>query len=111
MASGICGSWGQIECSAHTSAVTGLVASFPSLSADVPGAAYTPMWLWVSISPGVTHFPVPSMTVALEGVVTLVPTAKISPSAMTTDAPRSSGPAAVSTVAFRITTGAEEWRS
>ncbi len=39
MASGIWGSWGQIECSAQTSAVTGLVASFPSLSAWVPGAA------------------------------------------------------------------------
>src|ERR1041385_8962599 len=53
-ASGICGSWGQIECSAHTCEVTGLVASLPSDSAGVPGAAYTPMWLWVSITPGVT---------------------------------------------------------
>ena len=39
IASGICGSCGQIECSAQTSPVFGLVASLPSLSAKVPGAA------------------------------------------------------------------------
>ena len=38
MASGICGSCGQKLCSAHTSAVTGLVASLPSLTPEVPGA-------------------------------------------------------------------------
>jgi len=38
MASGIWGSWGQNECSAQTCAVFGLVASFPSDSAKVPGA-------------------------------------------------------------------------
>ena len=37
-ARGICGSCGQNECSAQTIAVTGLVASLPSLSANVPGA-------------------------------------------------------------------------
>jgi hypothetical protein len=35
---GNCGSWGQIECSAQTFAVTGLVISLPSLSAAPPGA-------------------------------------------------------------------------
>ena len=34
---GNCGSCGQTECSAHTCAVTGLVASFPSLCACTPG--------------------------------------------------------------------------
>src|SRR3712207_3666731 len=36
---GNCGSWGHTECSAHTCAVTGLVASLPSDSAWPPGAA------------------------------------------------------------------------
>ena len=39
IASGICGSWGQKLCSAQTCAVTGSVASFPSLWLGVPGAA------------------------------------------------------------------------
>src|SRR6478609_8713690 len=39
---GNCGSCGHTECSAHTFAVTGLVASLPSLSPPPPGAAYTP---------------------------------------------------------------------
>src|SRR6476659_6774939 len=38
---GKCGSCGHTECSTHTFAVTGLVSSFPSLSAYPPGAAYT----------------------------------------------------------------------
>ena len=37
--SGICGSWGQKECSAQTCAVSGSVASLPSLWLSVPGAA------------------------------------------------------------------------
>src|SRR3954471_13000765 len=36
---GNCGSCGHTECSAHTYAVTGFVASLPSLSAGTPGAA------------------------------------------------------------------------
>src|SRR5688500_12541150 len=39
---GNCGSCGQTECSAHTCAVTGFVASFPSSCAGTPGAGYTP---------------------------------------------------------------------
>src|SRR5512140_1479922 len=39
---GNCGSCGHTECSAHTKAVTGLVASLPSLLASTPGAGYTP---------------------------------------------------------------------
>src|SRR5438034_4930067 len=70
MASGICGSCGQNECSAHTSAVTGFVASLPSDSASVPGAAYTPRCEWSSISPGVTYLPVPSTTTASLGAST-----------------------------------------
>ena len=39
IARGICGSWGQKLCSAQTCAVTGSVASLPSLWLSVPGAA------------------------------------------------------------------------
>ncbi len=39
------GSCGQMECSAHTSAVLGAVASFPSESDGMPGDAYTPRWV------------------------------------------------------------------
>ncbi len=80
IASGICGSWGQNECSAQTSAVTGVVASLPSDSASVPGAAYTPRCEWSSISPGVTYLPVPSTTTASVGASTFAPTATIRPS-------------------------------
>src|SRR5438445_8232727 len=80
MASGICGCCGQNECSAHTSAVTGFVASLPSDSASVPGAAYTPRCEWSSISPGVTYLPVPSTTTASLGASTFAPTATIRPS-------------------------------
>src|SRR5213080_3269989 len=79
IASGICGTCGQNECSAQTSAVTGRVASLPSDSANVPGAAYTPICECVSITPGVTHLPVPSTTVASLGASTFVPTATIRP--------------------------------
>src|SRR5882724_6246484 len=80
IASGTCGSCGQNECSAHTSAVTGFVASLPSDSASVPGAAYTPTCEWSSISPGVTYLPVPSTTTASAGASTFAPTATIRPS-------------------------------
>ncbi len=106
IASGICGSWGQKLCSAQTCAVTGLVASLPSLSAKVPGAEYTPIWLWVSMRPGVTNFPVPSITVASGGGVRLAPSATIFPSRRRMAAPGSSGPAAVMIVALRMKTGA-----
>src|SRR3954470_4584476 len=39
---GNCGSCGHTECSAQTNAVTGRVASLPSLFASTPGAGYTP---------------------------------------------------------------------
>src|SRR5688572_18434465 len=77
---GNCGSCGQTECSAQTCAVTGAVASLPSLCAAVPGAGYTPRCECVSMRPGVTYFPCPSMTVALAGAVTLAPIAATLPS-------------------------------
>src|SRR5205085_11797664 len=89
MASGICGSCGQNECSAQTSAVTGCVASLPSDSANVPGAAYTPRCECTSITPGVTHLPVPSTTTASAGACTCapVPTDTIRPSRNRIDPP------------------------
>ena len=110
MARGICGSCGQNECSAQTSAVTGLVASLPSDSASVPGAAYTPRCEWSSISPGVTYFPVPSTTTAPAGASTLVPIATIFPSFIRSDPFAISCPVAVMIVAWRITTGGLGWR-
>ena len=110
IARGICGSCGQNECSAQTSAVTGVVASLPSDSASVPGAAYTPRCEWSSISPGVTYFPVPSTTPASAGASTFSPTATILPSLSRTDPLRISCPVAVMMVAFRISTGGLGWR-
>ena len=74
-----CGSWVQTLCSAQTSAVTGLVASFPSLLVLTPGAGYTPICEWLSIIPGVTNLPMPSITSA-SSTSRLAPTAFISPS-------------------------------
>src|SRR2546426_12325570 len=105
MASGICGSCGQNECSAHTSAVTGFVASLPSDSASVPGAAYTPRCEWSSTSPGVTYLPVPSTTTAPAGASTFAPTATIRPSLSTIEPLGISWPVAVMIVALRIKTG------
>ncbi|PYP95479.1 MAG: hypothetical protein DMD34_06690 [Gemmatimonadetes bacterium] len=109
--SGICGSWGQNECSAQTSAVTGVVASLPSDSASVPGAAYTPIWEWSSIRPGVTNFPVPSTTTAPVGTSTFAPTATILPSLNAIEPVGISCPVAVMIVALRITTGGLGWRT
>src|SRR5216684_3897048 len=106
MARGIWGSCGQNECSAHTSAVTGFVASLPSDSASVPGAAYTPRCEWSSISPGVTYLPVPSTTTAPEGASTFAPTATIRPSLNRIEPLGISWPVAVMIVALRIRTGA-----
>src|SRR3954464_12897336 len=64
---GNCGSCGHTECSAHTFAVTGFVASLPSSLPLVPGAAYTPRCECVSIRPGVTYLPAPSITMASAG--------------------------------------------
>src|SRR5207249_2033184 len=105
MANGICGSWGQNECSAQTSAVMGFVASLPSDSASVPGAAYTPRCEWSSIKPGVTYFPVPSTTATSAGASTFSPTATIRPSLSRMDPLRISCPVAVMMVALRISTG------
>src|SRR6185503_228791 len=96
---GSCGSCGQTECSAQTLAVTGLVNSLPSLSASPPGAAYTPTCEWTSIIPGVTYFPVPSITNASAGAFTVVPTATILPSRKSTEPFAIEGPPAVIIVA------------
>ena len=77
---GNCGSCGHTECSAHTCAVTGAVASLPSECAAVPGAGYTPRCECVSMRPGVTNLPVPSITTASAGASTVAPTATILPS-------------------------------
>jgi hypothetical protein len=55
--------------------------------------------------PGVTNFPLPSTTTASDGAVTPAPTDTILPSRKSTDALGISCPAAVSTVALRISTG------
>src|SRR6266550_1225429 len=110
MASGICGSCGQNECSAHTSAVTGFVASLPSDSASVPGAAYTPRCECSSISPGVTYLPVPSTITASAGASTFSPTATMRPSLKVITPFRISWPVAVMIVALRIATGGLGWR-
>ena len=59
------------------------------------------------MKPGVTHFPVPSTTVASSGAVRSVPTAAIFPSRRSTEACSIVGPAAVITVAFLMKTGSE----
>ena len=74
-----CGSCVQTLCSAQTSAVTGFVASFPSLLVLTPGAGYTPMCEWLSMMPGVTNLPVPSITIALSSLRS-EPIALMSPS-------------------------------
>src|SRR6266849_10333479 len=99
-ARGICGSCGQTECSAQTLAVTGLVNSFPSLFASTPGAGYTPMCECTSMMPGVTYFPVPSITNASGGAVTDAPTAAIFPSRNSTEPFGIKAPAAVIIVAL-----------
>src|SRR5690349_16991884 len=101
---GNCGSCGHTECSAQTLAVTGLVASLPSLLASTPGAAYTPRCECTSMMPGVTYLPVPSTTIASAGASTVCPTATILPSRSST-APTKAGPIADSMVAFRMTVG------
>src|SRR5215471_7745596 len=53
--------------------------------------------------PGVTHFPVPSMTSASGGSVTVVPTAVTLPFCSTIDPRSIAGPAAVRIVALRMT--------
>ena len=52
--------------------------------------------------PGVMYLPVPSTTTASDGAVRFAPTAAIFPSRSSTDAFEIVGPAAVITVAFRI---------
>src|SRR5688500_2495963 len=100
---GNCASCGHTECSAQTCAVTGLVASLPSLSACPPGAGYTPRCECVSIRPGVTYFPAPSMTTASVGASKVAPTAATLPRRSTPAPLRISGPAAVKMFTFRIT--------
>src|SRR6202022_4901181 len=84
---GNCGSCGHTECSTHTCAVTGAVASLTSFVCAPlsPGAPPAPMCECVSMMPGVTYLPVPSMTTASAGAVTEVPTAAIFPSRSSTD--------------------------
>src|ERR1051325_2475516 len=57
---------------------------------------------WTSMIPGVTYFPVPSITKASAGAVTAVPTATIFPSRSNTEPFASVGPTAVMIVALRI---------
>src|SRR6476661_1951415 len=104
---GNCGSCGHTECSTHTLAVTGAVASLTSFF-FVPSSSGTPpaaMCEWVSMIPGVTYLPVPSMTTASDGAVTLVPTSAILPSRRSTLPLRMVGPAAVRIVTLRISVG------
>src|SRR5256885_13256563 len=63
------------------------------------------MWECVSMIPGVTYLPVPSMTIASDGAVTLAPTCAILPFTSNTDPLRIVGPAAVRIVTLRITVG------
>ena len=74
------GSCGQIECSAQTLEVTGLVASLPSSSPLTRGLAYTPKCEWISMIPGVTHLPRASTMRASAGAVSALPTAWTRPS-------------------------------
>src|SRR5690606_30382610 len=80
------GSCGQTECSAQTLAVTGEVASLPSLCARTPGLGYTPRCECTSMMPGVTHLPVASTRVAPAGSSSPAPTATMRPSAISTSA-------------------------
>src|SRR5688500_5745995 len=100
---GNCGSCGHTECSAQTCAVTGLVASLPSSCAGTPGAGYTPRWECVSMRPGVTYLPWPSITTASAGASTVCPTATILPSRIRIAPLRTSGPAAVKMCTLRMT--------
>src|SRR4051812_41795358 len=107
------GSCGHTECSTQTWAVTGFVASLTSSSwaPRLPGTPPAPMCECVSMTPGVTYLPVPSMTTASAGASTVAPTATIFPS-RTTRAPWGMrGPAAVRIVALRITVGREGKRA
>src|SRR5688572_31972968 len=60
--------------------------------------------------PGVTYFPAPSITVAPCGMATVGPTATIFPSAIEIMPLVIVGPAAVITLTFRITSGADAKR-
>src|SRR5690349_12027112 len=62
---------------------------------------------WVSMMPGVTYLPVPSMTTASAGAFTLGPTWAILPFVRSTAPFRMVGPAAVRIVTFRMTVGRE----
>ena len=57
----------------------------PSCSDSMPGAAYTPRWECVSMTPGVTHFPFASITTASAGALTVCPTAAILPFCRSSD--------------------------
>src|SRR5690606_17187288 len=73
------GSCGHTECSAQTWAVTGAVASLPSLWALAPGLGYTPRCECTSIRPGVTHLPLPSTRTASAPAARPVPTSATLP--------------------------------
>src|SRR4051812_33529167 len=104
---GNCGSCGHTECSTHTFAVTGDVASFtsPVCAPGSSGTAPAPMCECVSMMPGVTYLPVPSITTASLGAVVVAPTSAIFPSRSSTLPPRIVGPAAVRMVTLRISVG------
>ena len=67
--------------------VAGSVASFPSLPAQPIFSSEMPMWQWASTSPGITTFPVTSMTSASSGTLILLPTFTILPPSMRTVPP------------------------
>src|SRR5689334_11915995 len=108
---GSCGSCGHTECSTQTFAVTGFVASLTSsvCAPGSPGAAAPPMCECVSMIPGVTYLPVPSITSASAGAVTFAPTCAILPFVRSTAPLRIVGPAAVRIVTLRMTVGRDAY--
>ena len=62
--------------------VAGSVASLPSPPAQPIFSSMMPMWQWASMRPGITTFPVTSMTSASSGTLILLPTLTIFPPSM-----------------------------
>src|ERR1035437_1481898 len=106
---GNCGSCGHTECSTHTYPVTGFTSSLASSRDQTLGAAFAPKCEWSSMMPGVTYFPVPSMTTAPAGAATVAPTETTLPSCMRIAPFRVRGPAAVKMFTLRITVGGDEY--
>ena len=101
------GSCGQTLCSAHTSAVLGAVASFPSEWALTLGAGYTPRCECTSITPGVIHIPFASITI-ISSATKFGPIASIFPSLRIISVFSKRSPLPVSTVAPLNSVGDED---